>query len=192
MRSGRSKQYNSTSVNQSFKKWLFIGAGFGAGAVLLAVLVIGGVAWYSSRPKAWNGDAIRASFSTDLWDVDDNFNVTAMEVEYVLENKTANDYTLSPDQTFMIVDRAAMGPSVSGKYKIDHSCFIPAGNRVKCSVTVPADYDTSFSVEGFVVFDSASRYKVVFPKPLRPTPEDKKKNTEHFMKLKSEHSQSGK
>jgi hypothetical protein len=168
---------------QAVKKWLLIGAGFGAGAVLMAALLVGGGAWYSSRKKTWNVTAIHTSFSADVYTVDENCNVIGMQIRYLVENKTSKDYTL-PEHTFMILDSDGLSTSVSGKYKLEHACFIPAGNKVKCSVIVPVDYDTDNSLTGFVIFDPSSRYKVEFPKPLRPSAKLRQETLDHFAKLK--------
>jgi len=50
---------------KSWKKFLLIGAGFGAGFAVLAGILVGGVIWYDSRPqkpKPWNATAILATF----------------------------------------------------------------------------------------------------------------------------------
>lgn len=160
---------------RGWKKWVAVGFGFGAGAAATAALIIGCVAWYSSRPKPWNNHDITATFSTPLYTLDDSFNITGTELEYIIENKTMKDYTLTPEDSFFIQDGGALRRSFTGKYKIVDPCFVPAKNKVKCQITVPSDFDTSDAVEGFAVFDDASRYSILFPKPTGPTPEDRKK-----------------
>jgi hypothetical protein len=97
-------------VNQSIRKWLFIRAGFGAGTILTAALIIGVFMSYSSREKPWNEKAISASFSADLYTVDENCNIIGMEIQCLLENRTSADYRL-PEQTFMILENDGLGPS---------------------------------------------------------------------------------
>lgn len=171
-------------MESSVKGWLSIGAGIGAGGVLMLALIAAGVNWYGSRPQAWETSAITSSFSADLYNVDDAFNVTSVELEYIVHNHTAKDYTVSPESKFMIADKDALGPSVTGHYGVASPCFVPARTKVKCSILVALDYDTSMpGVDGFVVFDPLNRYKIIFPKPLRPSPEQRKKTTEHFREL---------
>jgi hypothetical protein len=167
----------SASERQPSKlnKSLVINAGFGAGAVVMLALIVGGVIWYTSRPRSWNATAIQASFSQEAYSVDGDSNVIGTNLDYTVNNTTANDYTISGTDTFMIVEPDAMHPSASGKYKIGEPCFVPAGHKVKCSVSVDPEFDTSFAIEGFVIFDKVNRYKIVFPKPLRPSPEERKK-----------------
>ncbi len=148
-----------------WKKWLFIGLGFGAGAAVVGAVIIGSLAWYSSRPRPWNTAGIRTAFSTELYSTDDDLNIRGLELEYTIDNNTPRDYTLSPDQPFFLEDHGALRTGMTGKYKISDPCFVPARNKVKCQITVPVEFDTSFSVDGFDVFDSANRYNIIFPKP---------------------------
>ena len=102
----------------------------------------------------------------------------------VITEATKEDYTISPSDTFMIVDKDAMGPSSSGLYKLAQSCFIPSGAKVKCSIAASPDYDTSVAIDGFVIFDTTRRYRINFPKPLKPTPQEKKKALAEFKNFK--------
>src|SRR5262245_23435902 len=123
------------------KKSLVISAGFGAGAVLMLALVVGGVLWYTSRPRSWNATAIQASFSQETYSVDADSNVVGTGLDYTVNNTTETDYTVSGTNTFMIVEPDAMHPSASGKYKIAEACFVPAGHKEKCSVSVDPEFD---------------------------------------------------
>src|SRR5262245_60834304 len=171
-----SREMSASERQQSpSKKSLVISVGFGAGAVLMLALIVGSLLWYTSRPRSWNATAIQASFSQETYSVDADSNVIAMGLDYTVNNTTETDYTVSGTNTFMIVEPDAMHPSASGKYKIAEARFVPAGHKEKCSVSVDPEFDTSFAIEGFVIFDKAYRYKIVFPKPLRPSPEERKK-----------------
>ena len=171
-------------AESAWKKWLFVGAGFGAGAALFAAAVLACVLWYSSRPKLWNNRDIKATFSTPLYDVNDgNSSIAAMELEYVIENNTPNDFTLTSQQTFFLQDGGALRKSVTGNYKLADQCFVPAKNKVKCEISVPADFDTARAVEGFALFDDATRYSIIFPKPTSPTPDERAKFISHMQKM---------
>jgi hypothetical protein len=162
----------------SWKKWLFIGLGFGAGAALAIALIFGCVVWYSSRPKLWNSRDITATFSTPLYSVDENnFSITNVELEYIIENNTSKDFTLSPEQSFFLEDGGALRRSFTGAYKVSDKCFVPAKNKVKCQIAVSSDFDTTLGVDGFAVFDDVSHYNIIFPKPTSPTPDERK----HFI-----------
>ena len=170
----------------TLKKCLYVGLGFGSGAVLMSAVIVGSFVWYSNHPKPWNTDAIKASFSQETYGlINNDFNITEMTLEYFIDNKTTTDYTLSPTYAFMIVDKGAIAPSANGLYKLSESCFVPSGNRAKCSVAVSPDYDTSVNLDGFVIFDTTNRYKIEFPKPLRPSPEEKKEFIATFTKSRS-------
>ena len=162
-------------IARGWRKWAAVGFGFGVGAAITVALILGGLAWYSSRPKPWKSKDFSATFSTPLYNLDDNFNIVGTQLEYVIENKTMVDFTLSPDQTFFLQDGGALRRSFTGKYKIEDQCFIPAKAKVKCQITVPSDFDVSDNVDGFGVFDNSSRESIVFPKPTGPTPDDRKK-----------------
>lgn len=166
-----------------WKKWLAVGFGFGAGATITVALIVGFIAWYSSRPKPWNSRDLTATFSTPLYNLDDGFNIVGMELEYVIENKTMKDYTLSPDESFFLQDGGALRRSFTGKYKIADQCFIPAKTKVKCEIAVPADFSTDNGVDGFAVFDNLSRTSIVFPKPPSPTPNDRKKTLADMQRM---------
>jgi hypothetical protein len=182
-------------ISSVWKKWFAIGFGFGVGAAVAATLILGGISWNASRPKPWKSKDLSATFSTPLYDLDDSFNIVGTELEYVVENKTMVNYTLSPsgaptidpttgervksestsNQTFFLQEGEALRRSLTGKYRIDNQCFIPAKTKVKCQITVPSDFDVSNGIDGFVVFDNSSRESIVFPKPTGPTPDDRQK-----------------
>jgi hypothetical protein len=152
------------------------------GLVLACAIIIGGVIWYSSRPRPWNADAVRAYFSTPLYNVDDNWNVKDIDLEYIVYNSTSTDFTLSPDDTLLLIDKDALRASYSGNYKLSRDCFVPARTKVKWAISAPADFNTSFEIDGFALFESESRYKIIFPKPTEPTPDDRKKKTRRLRK----------
>lgn len=60
----------------------------------------------------------------------------------------------------------------NSSYALRESTLIPAGQKVKVALVVPAAYNVSWQVDGFVLFDTDSRYKLTFPKPTTPTVSD--------------------
>jgi hypothetical protein len=167
------------------RKWLWIGIGFGTGSVLMLTVVVGGIALYLNQPKPWNTEAIKPTFSQPIYSLLDNdFNISGMEFEYQVENRSKEDYTISVTDTFMVADKDGISPSRSGLYKVGMPCFIPSGSKVKCSLEASVDYDTSVDITGFVIFDTVRRYKIEFPKPTGPTPVEKKKMAAKFKDFK--------
>src|SRR5262249_49729319 len=67
----------------TLKKCLYVGLGFGSGAVLMSAVIVGSFVWYSNHPKPWNTDAIKASFSQETYGlINNDFNITEMTLEY--------------------------------------------------------------------------------------------------------------
>ena len=166
-----------------WRKWLFVGAGFGLGMAAVVAIIVAFVVWYSSRPKQWNNRDIKATFSTPLFNYKDgDASISGVDLEYVIENTTSNDFTLTPQQTFFLQDGGALRKSFTGNYKINDQCFVPAKNKVKCEISVPAEFDTTYAIDGFALFDDATRYSIIFPKPTGPTPADREKFVREIVK----------
>jgi hypothetical protein len=166
-----------------WKKWLFVGAASGAGVAVVVAIIVACVVWYSSRPKQWNNRDIKATFSTPLFNYKDgDTSISGVDLEYVIENTTSNDFTLTPQQTFFLQDGGALRKSFTGNYKVDDQCFVPAKNKVKCEISVPAEFDTTYAIDGFALFDDATHYSIIFPKPTGPTPEGREKFIRDILK----------
>ena len=160
-------------MNQSVKKWFFKGVGVGLGAVLACFLLLYGTTWYRARPKPWNTTAIKASFddvvhSIGGWSPPTN----SIGLTYVLENTTGSDYTLVWPSKLMLLYKGTF--EENGNYTLKESVKIPSGQRVMCELRVPRDYATNWSIDGFAIFDTDTRFKIQFPKPTHPTPEEPK------------------
>jgi len=180
-----------TAVNLTVKKWLCIGAGFGAGAVLMVALLLGGITWYSSRPKPWNKTAIKATYDAVNLEDDDRH----LEFYYVLENATESDYTLQESSTAPITGRLkkekSLTPPMGMEIQITYPVFIPAKQRARYRISLPSykypggwlkdnpteeerdGYEKEISayvgqklgnLDGFVLFDETNRYEIDFPK----------------------------
>lgn len=154
---------------------------------MVIALIFGCFVWYSSRPKLWNSRDITATFSSPMYKVDDNFNITDVALEYIIDNRTSKDFTLSPEQSFFLQDGGALRRSLTGDYKVEDKCFVPAKNRVKCQIAVSSDFDTTLGVDGFAVFDDESRYSIIFPKPTSPTQDERKQFISKLRKKQEEH-----
>lgn len=180
----------SQDIITGWKKWFAVGLGFGVGVAVITAAIFVCVSWYSSRPKQWDNRDITATFSAPLFDFEPpphnnggEVSLTGTELEYIIDNNTLKDFTLSPDQPFFLQDGGALRHSTTGEYKISDPCFVPAKNKVKCRITVPPDFDTTFSVDGFAIFDNVGRYNIIFPKPTGPTPDDRKRAPRNIQKL---------
>ena len=110
-------------MNQSFKKWVGIGAGFGAGAVLMLVLAFLVFQWYTLRPKQWDERALRAKFVEPVYMIDEQLKVKNIELNYIVTNATPSDYTLMPDAQFMLQDRGALEENPRESWR-QPACFL--------------------------------------------------------------------
>lgn len=180
--------------HESIRGWktsFAVGLGFGAGIAVTAALIVGSIAWYSSRPKPWDSGKIVATFSTPIYTIDEDYHITGTELEYTVENRTPKDFTLLPEQSLFLQSGGTLESNTTGRYKIAGPCFIPAKNKVKCQISVPADFEiTTYGAEGFAIFDTATRYSILFPKPTGPTVDDRKGAAVGLQKMaeKSAHS----
>lgn len=179
------------------KKWLCIGAGFGAGAVLMAALLIGGFTWYSNRPKperAWNTTTLKATYH--LLSVDEGDRL-AVHFSYVVENTTDFDYSLDPKDDISIMTVLPENKGLGGNEEValaSHT-FIPAKQKVSITLDKFYDYNESYpkaekentekltafmhrrlkELAGFVMFDKRNRYMVKFPSGWEDAGRDEKK-----------------
>jgi hypothetical protein len=159
---------------------------FGAGFAIMAGAIAAGALWYSRRPrpeKPWNQSAIKASSYTQaLASIESDRAVG--DFRYTLQNTTDRDYKLPADATIMVRLAQDMSYREVPDMTSDHNLYIPAGQKVNVSITLPIRYsDYNFSkakadddkqlapfmnsrlaeIDGFVLFDPTNRYKVDFP-----------------------------
>jgi hypothetical protein len=160
-------------------------AAFGAGFAVMACAIAGGVLWYSTRPrpeKPWNQSAIKANPTQTLFTIKSDRAVG--DFRYSLQNTTDRDYKLPADVTIMLRLAQDMSYRQVPDMTWDHALYIPAGQKVNVSITLPIIYsDYNFSkakaddekqlapfmdrrlaeIDGFVLFEPTNRYKVDFP-----------------------------
>jgi hypothetical protein len=117
------KTYNCRPANVAFgqkmtgwKKLFFVGLGFGTGIALVCASIVGGFVWYAFHTKPWNTSAVQAHFSTAIYNLDDKWNVKDIDLEYILYNSTSTDFTLSSDDSFLLIHKDALSPSYGGNY----------------------------------------------------------------------------
>jgi hypothetical protein len=178
--------------------WLKIflrASGFGAGAVVAAVLAIG--AWFYitsilDKAKPWDRETISAMFA-DLYVTPGDQIVTTFR--YTVENKTKKDYNFpeDPKSAFVILPEGK-GLSQEENISWSHGAYLPSGQKMALSFQLTYEYNESYpkkdrdnsdklarfmdrrlkEVDGFVILDKAKRYEIIFPKGWNATDEKKK------------------
>ena len=176
----------------SWKHILAISATAGAGFALTLAAIIGVALFYESRPKPavpWNRNAIKATF-----DYLDTKNDGTLQFNYVLENTADADYSLedmSDVEMMAKLERQKSLTAAGDTVETELPIFLPShrrltfdfsireykypGSPLKKSATREerqeyrekvAEYvrDNLKNLEGFVLYDKATRYEIDFPK----------------------------
>ncbi|MGB8477909.1 MAG: hypothetical protein WCE63_03590 [Acidobacteriaceae bacterium] len=176
---------------ENWKKLLLRAAGFGAGFAVIAGVILGGALWWSSRPprpKPWDEKAITASY--EGLDTEDAANT--LRFVYTLQNNTNTDYRIENDSSVHLaafLERSqALSFGDTEHLHTDYPVYVPAKSRVRFTVhlgypypikpnyeasddeqhdfnTKVAQYVTKElgNVDGFVLLDDNSKYKIVMP-----------------------------
>ena len=82
---------------ETWRKIFLRAAGFGAGAIVTAAVIIGAIVRWPRRPeksKPWNTSAITASFDS----IDTEGDTNTMVFVYTLQNNTDVDYQVQDDR----------------------------------------------------------------------------------------------
>jgi hypothetical protein len=166
----------------TWKQFFFKAMGFGVGVVLTLGLVAAGWYWYATRPRPWDKNAVKAKF--DLFEYQAKHEAFVITFEYVLENTTNKDYTLSPDTTVFerMVFNSGYGNTINAG--IVGNVFIPAKHQMIVKIQVPykyEDFDTTFEntveekksvifafkrlnrIDNFELFDKENKYEIDLP-----------------------------
>jgi hypothetical protein len=170
----------------SGKRLVLSAAGFGGGFAIVAAALVGGLAWYESRPKKlpeWNTTAIKATFK----DVVLQTSVPKPKIvfSYSLENTTNDDYLI--DHKSQVAVMATMpegkGFEPDETLMLPASFYIPANQKVVLAISKEYEYSDEYPerdrnnveklapfmnrrlrlLDGFVLFDKARRYKIALP-----------------------------
>lgn len=138
--------------------------------------------WYTSRPRPWNKNALKAKFSGFTYQAKQEAFV--IDFEYVLENTTNKDYTFPPDTTVVerMVYDTGFGSTLNAE--IVGNVFIPANHEMLIKIRVPYKYEelgTTFQetvddkkseafafkrlnrLDSFELFDKQNRYEIDLP-----------------------------
>jgi hypothetical protein len=167
-------------VNHGVKKWLSVGAGLGAGAVLMLGLIIGCIIWYSSRPKPWDQKSLKAN-SEVLWSFTEDSNSPRGKFEnvsflYVVQNTTNRDITVSSPVTIMLNPESGdLTELPANLYHVQFPNFIPAGRSVQIELDAPVWWYTAGRGKGFILYDHVNHYQINLPEPDGPTEADQKR-----------------
>jgi hypothetical protein len=168
-----------------WKTILLRSAGFGAGFALMLSAIVGGWASYSNRPKPpkpWDSRAITAEYDYVTPYGDKNY----LTFYYALQNNTDNDYRIDGKAGIEITGKLKRENAFD--VTVVYPIFVPAKSRVSCSLQLPYQYPGTLvpakthdegernrhevakyvvtelpNLDGFVLFDTATRYKIDFP-----------------------------
>ena len=151
------------------------------GLVAILLFVRFSSVWHSSAPaNGWNSGAIQSTLAgVRVREVDSTH--AAVVFFYDLDNRTDSDYRLSSGPNVVIMGRLPPNGSLSSDEPIslDSAAFVPARNRTRISLAISHTFDWPpqrdaaaerqvrqfvadqvAGVEGFVLFDQASRYQI--------------------------------
>lgn len=129
----------------NWKKYFFIGAGFGTAALIVTAVIMGVWMWFESRPqkqKPWNQNAIIATFEypgTESGPEEkDGFRPDQIVMYYTLENKTDFDYRMPARNQIEFNAKLKRENSLSANSQLlsldEQPVFLPANQRVRISV----------------------------------------------------------
>lgn len=173
---------------------LLIAASVGAGAVLMAAVVLGAVVWYRSRPKPppapvpWNAAAI-IGHEPPGFDVVTGMEKRLIRLSFIVENTTARDYEFKRSSVKLMLkykDGSLEGPiDVLGGMLL-RDAFVPANQRGQINLLMGApeapekaagrnekDYheqlraylNEHFSgLSGFVLYDDLNHFQINLPR----------------------------
>ena len=177
----------------TLKRWIIMGASFGAGLAVTLALIIGGYLWYASKPKPpkpWDTKAITATY--DFIDTEGDNNTIVFY--YTLQNNTDYDYRITDASNFTLMGKLEKQKSLSGAkgdrfLKFDFPLLLPAKQRLRFAIHLDYPYDKKSKAEatkderekyrkelsaflkektpnldGFAIFDELNRYQIDFPR----------------------------
>lgn len=173
-----------------WKRLLVISVGFGVGFAACAAIVVSTVYWYSTRPKPWNKNALKATFATMEFDTQPQEASYKVHFLYDVQNNTVHSYDLQ-SANFTILALLAEGSVLSkdfghhqaGTPTLEGPAFIPAQGKARIDLLVSYEYPSEWTaiekndakkvikslnirlseLKGFVAFDQASHYQIDLP-----------------------------
>src|SRR5215472_16532099 len=166
----------------TWKSILLKAAGFGAGSVVALSIVVASWLWYTSRPRPWNKDAMKAKFSGLGFQA--RHEAFVMEFEYSVENTTNKDYTFPSDISVFRRQQHDAGYASYFDAEVVGNVFIPAKHTMNIKIRVPYKYEdlnTTFEkdvddkrtdlfafrrlnrLDSFALFDKQNKYEIDLP-----------------------------
>jgi hypothetical protein len=187
----------------TWKRVVLIAAGFGAGFALCVAVIGGAFYWYSTRPKPWNKNALKATFATIEFGTRPQEASYKVEFLYVVENTTERNYNFN-SSNFTLLAVLADGNALSKEFghyqaedpRLDGPAFIPAHGKARVHVLVAYEYPSEWTPQekndvkkvietfnrrlreltGFVAYDQISHYEIDMPEGWRNWNDVKKKD----------------
>jgi hypothetical protein len=187
----------------TWKRVVLIAAGFGAGFAVCAAVIIGAFYWYSTRPKPWNKNALKATFVTMEFDTRPQEASYKADFLYDVENTTDRNYDLN-SSNFTLLAVLANGNVLSKEFghyqaedpKLDGPAFIPAHGKARIVVVLAYEYPSDWTpkekndgkkvveslnyrlreLNGFVAYDQINHYEIDMPEGWRNWEDVKKKD----------------
>jgi hypothetical protein len=178
----------------TWKRLVLNSAGFGAGFAISVAVIVGSFYWYSTRPKPWNKNALKATFATMEFDTRPQETSYKVYFLYDVQNTTERNYDFNPSN-FTLLAVLVGGNVLSkefGNYqaedpKLDGPAFIPSHGKVRIRVVVAYEYPSEWTLEekndgkkvvksvdvrlreltGFVAYDQTSHYEIDLPEGWR-------------------------
>lgn len=189
----RASLYASPPMEPGLKRKILIAGSAGAGAILMAALVLAVVLWKRSRPKPppprpWNTTAL-------IGQEPPGFRLVSIgekkliSFSFLVENTTSDDYEFRPLRVKLMVkykDGSLQGPISAPRGTLSYSAFIPAKQRGHITIWLSAreapeksareseqDYHERLrgylqkhfkNVSGFVLYDEMDHYQLNLPR----------------------------
>jgi hypothetical protein len=175
----------------TWKRLVLISAGFGAGFAICACVLAGAAYWYSSRPKPWNKNALKATYATMEFDTRPQEASYKVDFLYDVENATERNYEFN-SSNFTLLAVLAESNALSKEFghyqaevpRLDGPAFIPAHGKARVHVFVAYEYPSGWTPQekndakkvvaaldhrlneltGFVAYDQINHYEIDMPK----------------------------
>jgi len=109
------------------------------------MLVLGGIKWYSSRPKSWDAKSITCVSATAVPTYNytpeaRGFKIAGFSLTFALSNNTNHDYTV-PENVKLLRTESGSKALADFDDKVGHAVLIPA--RERAELTIATEYSCS-------------------------------------------------
>lgn len=175
----------------SWKRIFLASAGFGAGLVVVAAILVAAIYWHARRPKPpshWDSSSIRAT--PEPWDISAGEDSVVVNLHYDVDNRSDYDYNIQQASDAQILARLKDGSlaSASNLFYAPRTIsfnptLVPTKQKARFTLIVEYGYADSYpakdrndskklqdflyarlkDLDGFVLLDLTSRYQINFP-----------------------------